>query len=114
MKKKYLSYCKFFLLLVMIIAVCLLKDSTSFVRPLLYVTAGGVLAAKVRRDKVAFIEYFALVVLIYLDVALLFPVLLPARKAFQTILEIGGLYSIILFITGALIGYIVMPSSRMN
>lgn len=112
MKKKYISYCKFFLLLVIIIVICLLKDSAAFVRPLLYVTAGSVSAAKLRQERVRVIEYLALIVLIYLDIAMLFLVIIPVKKVFTTILEIGGLYSIILFLTGALIGYIVIPSSK--
>lgn len=112
MKKMNLSCYKFFLLLIVIIVICLLKEDAALVRTLLYIVAGGVLTAKSRQEKVAGIEYFSLILLLYIDLSIFIPVL-AVRSIVNTILNVGGgLYGILFFLTGALIGYIFLPSSK--
>ena len=37
---------------------------------------------------------------------------MPVRNFIHRILNIGGLYGILFFLTGMLIGYIIIPSSK--
>lgn len=112
MKKLHISYYKFFLLLFVMIAICLLKEDAALVRTLLYIIAGSVLTAKSRKEKVTGIEYFSLILLLYIDLSFFIPLLMPVRSIVNTIFRIGGLYGILFFLTGALIGYIIIPSSK--
>lgn len=112
MKKLHISYYKFSLLLFVMIAICLLKEDVALVRTLLYIIAGSVLTAKSRKEKVTGIEYFSLILLLYIDLSLFIPLLMPVRSIVNTIFRIGGLYGILFFLTGALIGYIIIPSSK--
>lgn len=112
MKKLHISYYKFFLLLIMLIAICLLKEDAAFMRTLLYIIAGSVLTAKSRKEKITGIEYFSLIALIYIDLSIFIPILMPVRSFINIILNIGGLFGILFFLTGTLIGYIIIPSSK--
>lgn len=112
MKKLHISYYKFFLLFIIIIAICLVKEDVAILRTLLYIIAGSVLTAKSRKEKVTGIEYFSLIALFYIDLSIFIPKLMPVRSFVHTISKIGGLYGILFFLTGTLIGYIIIPSSK--
>lgn len=112
MKRLHISYYKFFLLLIMLIAICLLKEDSAFMRTLLYIIAGIVLTAKSRNEKVTGIVYFSLIALLYIDLSIFIPILMPVRSFINIILNISGLYGILFFLTGTLIGYIIIPSSK--
>lgn len=96
----------------MLIAICLLKEDAAFMRTLLYIIAGSVLTAKSRKEKITGIEYFSLIALIYIDLSIFIPILMPVRSFINIILNIGGLFGILFFLTGTLIGYIIIPSSK--
>lgn len=108
-KKIHISYYKFAVLLSIIIVICILKEDAAIIRQLLYIAAGIVLAAKVRQEKVTAIEYLALIVLVYLDISFFVPIL-SIKGIIFIILKIGGLYGIIQFLIGILMGYILIPS----
>ncbi len=112
MKKLHISYYKFFLLFIIIIAICLVKEDVAFMRTLLYIIAGSVFTAKSRKEKVTGIEYFSLMALFYIDLSIFIPILMPIRSFVNIILRIGGLYGILFFLTGTMIGYIIIPSSK--
>lgn len=112
MKKLHISYYKFFLLLIIIIAICLVREDVAFVRILLYIIAGSVLTAKSRKEKVTGIEYFSLIALFYIELSIFIPKLMPVRSFINIILKSGCLYGILSFLTGTLIGYILIPSSK--
>lgn len=112
MKKLHISYYKFFLLFIIIIAICLVKEDVAILRTLLYIIAGSVLTAKTRKEKVTGIEYFSLIALFYIDLSIFIPKLMPVRSFVHIISKIGGLYGILFFLTGTLIGYIIIPSSK--
>lgn len=112
MKKLHISYYKFFLLFIIIIAICLVNEDVAFMRTLLYIIAGCIFTAKSRKEKVTGIEYFSLIALFYIHLSIFIPILMPIRSFVNIILKSGGLYGILVFLTGAMIGYIIIPSSK--
>lgn len=100
---------KFLLLLVVFFIVIMLPAGATFVRRILYVLAGGIFTAKVRTENVIWMDYIALIILVYLVMSCIFPVIMPVKEVVYTLLELGGPYGIVHFLTGEVIGYIFIP-----
>ncbi len=97
------------LLLAVFFIVIMLPAGATFVRRMLYVLAGGIFTAKVRTENVVLIDYMALIILVYLVISFIFPGIMPVKEVVYTLLELGGPYGIVHFLTGEVIGYIFIP-----
>ncbi len=100
---------KFFLMVIILFVIVLLDLEHTLVRRILYTVAGVVLSAKTRTEKVTMMEYASLIGLVYIVISLVFPSIMPVKSFVYKILKLGGLYGILHFIMGELLGYIFIP-----
>lgn len=105
---------KFLLLLGVLLIVIILPSDATFERRIVYMLAGGIVTVKVRSEKVIWVDYLALIVLVYLVISFIFPVIMPIREVVYTLLRLGGPYGIVHFLTGEVIGYIFIPKARLE
>lgn len=97
------------ILLIVFVIMTWLPVSASLLRRFLYILSGCVFMWRIRTEDVTIIEGISLVILVYLIISLIFPVIMPFKKIIFSILEIGGIYGILHFLTGELIAYIFFP-----